>query len=95
MIFNPKYISFFIVNVVVEKHGYSLITAIVTGLILSVICPLTGSPIAIYLYGGVTGSGNNFLVLWLRKSWTDIFTSAFIPRITGNIVDKVLSSFLV
>lgn len=103
MIFSPKDIPFFLVNVVVglivgyivKKYGYSLVTAIVTGLILSVICPLIGSPIAILLYGGVTGSGNDFLVLWLRKSGADIFTSAFIPRITGNIIDKVLSVFLV
>lgn len=103
MIFSPKDIPFFLVNVVVglivgyivKKHGYSLITAIVTGLILSIVCPLIGSPIAIWLYGGVTGSGNDFLVLWLRKSGADIFTSAFIPRITGNIIDKVMSAFLV
>ncbi|WP_411679268.1 CD3073 family putative ECF transporter S component [Clostridium thailandense] len=103
MIFSPKDIPFFLVNVVaglivgyiVKKYGYSLITAVVTGLILSVVCPLIGSPIAVWLYGGVTGSGNDFLVLWLRKSGTDIFTSAFIPRITGNIIDKVFSSLLV
>lgn len=103
MIFSPKDIPFFLVNVVVglivgfivKKYGYSLVTAVVTGIILSVICPLIGSPIAIWLYGGVTGSGNDFLVLWLRKSGADIFTSAFVPRITGNIIDKILSSVLV
>ncbi|MBI6871240.1 CD3073 family putative ECF transporter S component [Clostridium aciditolerans] len=103
MIFSPKDIPFFLVNVVVgllvgyiaKKYGYGIITAVVTGLILSVVCPLIGSPIAVWLYGGVTGSGNDFLVFWLRKSGADIFTSAFIPRITGNIIDKVISSVLV
>lgn len=103
IIFSPKDIPFFLVNVFVglivgyiaKRYGYSLVTAIITGLILSIICPLIGSPIAIWLYGGVTGSGNDFLLLWLRKSGADIFTSAFVPRITGNIIDKVLSSFLV
>ncbi|MCT8978571.1 ECF transporter S component [Clostridium sp. CX1] len=103
MIFSPKDIPFLLVNVVVglvvgyivKKFGFSLTTAIVTGLLLSVICPLIGTPIAVWLYGGVTGTGNDFLVLLLRKSGSDIFTSTFIPRITGNIVDKVLSSLLV
>lgn len=104
MIFSPKDIPFFLVNVVVglvvgyivKKHDYSLITAIITGLLLAVICPLIGSPIAVWLYGGVTGSGGtDFLVLWLRKSGSDIFTAAFLPRIAGNIVDKILSAVLV
>lgn len=103
MIFSPKDIPFFLVNVVVglvvgyiaKKYGYSLITAIVTGVILSIICPLIGTPISIWLYGGVTGSGTDFLVLWLRESGTGIFASSFIPRITENIIDKILSAFLV
>lgn len=103
MIFSPKDIPFFLVNVVVglivgyiaRKYGYSLVTAIITGIVLSIVCPLIGSPIAVWLYGGVTGSGNDFILLWLRKSGADIFTATFIPRITGNIVDKILSSFLV
>lgn len=103
MIFSPKDIPFLLVNVFVglivgyaaKRFGYSLTTAIITGLILSVVCPLVGSPIAIWLYGGITGSGNDFLVLLLRKTGSDIFTSTFIPRITGNIIDKIVSSILV
>lgn len=103
MIFSPKDIPFLLVNVaaglivgyIAKKYGYSLITAIVTGLILSVVCPLIGSPISIWLYGGITGSGNDFLVLLLRQTGSDIFTSTFIPRITGNIIDKIASAVLV
>jgi len=103
IIFSPKDIPFLLVNVAVgvivgyiaKKYGYSLIIAIITGIILSIICPLIGSPIAIWIYGGLTGSGNDFLVLFLRMTGADIFTSTFIPRILGNIVDKVVSAILV
>lgn len=103
IIFSPKDIPFFLVNVAVgvmvgyiaKKYSYGLITAVITGLILSVICPLIGSPIAIWLYGGLTGSGNDVLVMLLRSTGTDIFSSTFIPRITGNIIDKVASAVLI
>jgi len=103
MLTNPKDIPFFLVNVAVgllvgviaKKFKFDIKTAIITGLILSVICPLIGTPIAIWLYGGITGSGNDFIFMWLIKSGKDIFTAAFIPRITGNIIDKVFSCLLV
>lgn len=103
MIFSPKDIPFFLVNVVVglvvgytvKKFKFSIITATILGLVLSIVCPLIGSPIAIWLYGGVTGSGMDFVVLWMRKSGSDIFTSTFFPRIWANIIDKFISCYLV
>lgn len=100
---NIKDIPFFIVNAVVgiivgyivKKYKFNLKTAIISGIILSVVCPLIGSPIAVWLYGGITGSGNDFIFVWLKNSGTDIFSAAFIPRITGNIVDKIGSCLLV
>lgn len=103
MLTNPKDIPFLIVSVVVglivgfisRKYKFNMFTAIVTGLILSVVCPLIGTPIAVWVYGGLTGSGNDFIFAWLRQTGHDIFTSAFIPRITGNIIDKIASCILV
>lgn len=84
-----------IVGFIAKKKGFSLITAIVTGVILSIVCPLIGSPIAVWLYGGITGSGNDFIFTWLKNSGVDIFSAAFIPRITGNLIDKIGSCILV
>jgi energy-coupling factor transport system substrate-specific component len=103
MLTNPKDIPFLLVNVAVgiivgfisKKYKFDIKAAIITGLILSVICPLIGTPIAVWIYGGITGSGNDFIFAWLRQTGHSIFTSAFIPRITGNIIDKVVSCALV
>lgn len=100
---NVKDIPFFIVNAAVglivgyiaRKYKFNLKTAIISGLILSIVCPLIGAPIAVWLYGGITGSGNDFIFVWLKNSGHDIFTSAFIPRITGNFIDKIGSCILV
>lgn len=100
---NIKDIPFFLVNAIVgivvgyivKKHGFNLKTAIITGLILSVLCPLIGTPIAVWLYGGITGSGTDFIFVWLKNTGMSIFSSAFIPRIAGNFIDKIGSCLLV
>jgi energy-coupling factor transport system substrate-specific component len=103
IITNPKDIPFAIVSIAIglivgyiaKKWKFNLKTAIITGLILSVVAPLIGTPIAVWIYGGLTGGGTDLIFLWLARSGSDIFTAAFIPRITGNIIDKVASAVLV
>lgn len=100
---NPRDIPFALVNMaiglvvglVARKFRFTLPVAIATGLALAVIAPLIGTPIAVGIYGGLTGGGTDLLFLWLLKSGNSIFTSAFIPRITGNLVDKVACAALV
>jgi energy-coupling factor transport system substrate-specific component len=69
--------------------------ALVTGLIISIVAPLIGTPIAVAVYGGLNGSGMDFVVLWLRASGESVFASTFISRITGNLVDKIVTCLLV
>jgi len=103
MIFNPKDIPFLLVNVAVglivgfiaRKYKFTLPTAIITGLILSVICPLIGTPIGIWVYGGLTGTGADFIFAWLQKVGNSIFVSSFIAKITSNFLDKIASCILV
>lgn len=100
---DPREIPFFIVNLVIglivgniaKKRKFDIKTAIITGLILSVVAPLIGTPIAVYVYGGITGDANDIFFTWLKNSGMEIFSAAFIPRITSNIVDKVISCVLV
>mgnify|MGYP001599324596 CR=1 FL=1 len=103
MIFSPKDIPFLIVNVAVglivgfiaKKFKFNLVTAIVTGLILSVVCPLIGTPIGIWVYGGLTGTGTDFLFIWLKEVGNNIFVASFIAKITSNFLDKIVSCILV
>lgn len=100
---NPRDIPFALVNMVIglvvglvaRKFRFSLPVAILTGLVLAVVAPLIGTPIAVWLYGGLTGGGTDFVFLWLKQSGHSIFTAAFIPRIMGNLLDKVLCTVLV
>lgn len=84
-----------IVGMVAKRTKFDFKVAVIVGLVLAVVAPLIGTPIAIWIYGGLTGGGTDFLVAWLLQSGKDIFTATFIPRITGNLLDKVVSCLLV
>lgn len=100
---NPKSIPFALVNIAVgiivgiiaKKREFNLQTAIITGLILAVVAPLIGTPISIYVYGGITGDFNDVFFTWLVNSGKAVFAAAFIPRITSNIIDKIVSCIMV
>lgn len=103
VITGPKIIPFAIVNIVVgllvgyiaKNKKFSIGTAIFTGVLLSIAAPLIGTPIATYLYDGITGDFNDILFTVLRNSGQKIFTSAFLPRVASNLVDKIASCVLV
>lgn len=69
--------------------------ALITGIILAIIAPLIGTPIAVGVFGGLNGSGSDFIVLWLRAAGESVFASTFISRITENFVDKIATCFFV
>ncbi|MBW9158748.1 hypothetical protein [Clostridium tagluense] len=45
--------------------------------------------------GGLTGTGTDFLFIWLQKVGNSIFISSFIAKITSNFLDKIASCILV
>ncbi len=103
VITNPKDIPFALVNIAIglivgfiaRKYKFEFKTAVIVGLTLSIVAPLIGTPIAVWVYGGITGDGNDIIFTWLHQSGQKIFTSAFIPRITGNVIDKIISCLCV
>jgi energy-coupling factor transport system substrate-specific component len=103
IIYNPKDIPFLLVSVsvglivglIAKKFEFNLLTATITGLILSIVCPLIGTPIGVWIYGGLTGTGFDILFLWLQKTGNSIFVSSFISKIASNFVDKIGTCILV
>ena len=100
---NPRDIPFALVNIaigiivglVAKKFKFDIKTAAITGLALAIIAPLIGTPIAVFMYGGLTGGGTDILFAWMLASGQRIFTAAFIPRVAGNLVDKIGSCIFV
>lgn len=96
-IYSIRDIPFLLVNVAValivgfaaKKFKFTLVTAIACGLILSVVCPLIGTPIGILIYGGLTGTVSDILVMALKNSGSSIFAASFIAKVGNNLLDKV------
>jgi energy-coupling factor transport system substrate-specific component len=83
------------VGLIARRFRFNLVTAVITGLVAGVVAPLIGSPIAVAVYGGLTGGPMDVFVLWLSKTGARIFTATFLPRVASNLVDKVLCAVLI
>lgn len=80
-----------VVGYISKKKGFSIKTAVITGLILSIVAPLIGTPISVFMFGGLAGGGADLLVAGLLASGQQIFAASFITRISSNLVDKIVS----
>lgn len=78
-----------IVGLVAKKFNFTIISAVITGLVLSFVCPAIGTPIGIYVYGGLNGSASDVLVMSLVQAGQDIFQASFLRNVASNLIDKV------
>lgn len=69
----------------------SLPLAIVSGVLVTVVVTLVATPIRTYLFGGVTGSGADFLVAYLNAVGQKLLQSVAWAVVGTNLIDKVLS----
>lgn len=104
LIQNPISIPFGIVNAVIgivvgllsRKRGFDdALTPLYAALILGLLCAVLGTPIAVYLFGGMTGQTLDAIHAVLIESGRKIFSSAFITRLPANYLDKFISAYLV
>lgn len=94
---NPQGIPFMIVSIVIglvvgfvfRKIKFTFISALIIGIILSIVAPLIGTPIGVYVYGGLTGTVSDVAVMWLKESGASIFTASFIAKVFNNLIDKI------
>jgi len=68
--------------------------AILSGVIITIALSIIAIPIRTYMFGGVTGSGTDFLVAYLLATGKGLFGAVLISVITDNLIDKVASALL-
>jgi energy-coupling factor transport system substrate-specific component len=63
--------------------------AILAGLIIAVTTPFVATPIVVYVYGGVEGSGASLITAVMIKSGVKITSAAFYKNLMVEPLDKV------
>ena len=69
--------------------------AAIAGATIAVALAVVAVPIRIYLFGGVTGSGADFLTAYLTRVGQDLFSSVVVTVVTSNLADKIATALLV
>lgn len=67
---------------------------IISGVIITVALSIIAIPIRVYMFGGITGSGADFITAYLLATGKDLFSAVIITVITDNLLDKIVSAFL-
>ena len=68
--------------------------AIISGVIISVALAIIAVPIRLYMFGGLTGSGADFITAYFLALGRDLFGAVIIQVITSNLADKVVSALI-
>ena len=68
--------------------------AIISGVIITVFNAIVAVPIRLYMFGGITGSGADFITSYMLALGKDLFGSVVISVFTANLIDKVVTAVL-
>lgn len=99
-IFQPNFFPFAIVSGIIglvcgilsrKKMFTNWWKIIISILLVTLVGVIIGSPIVMYVYGGITGTGSTYITALMMASGQQLFTSVFTSQIFTEILDKGLS----
>lgn len=68
--------------------------AIISGVLIAVAASIVAVPIRVFMFGGVTGSGADFITAYLLATGRDLFGAVIITVLAANVPDKVVTALL-
>lgn len=68
--------------------------AVIGGIIITVFNAVVAVPIRLYMFGGITGSGADFITSYMLALGRDLFGSVVVTVFTSNLLDKVVTALL-
>lgn len=77
------------------RREVGAIFAIGAGLVTGIVAAIVSAPIAAYVYGGVTGSGVDVLVVAFRTAGSDLYSATLQQGLLSDPLDKMITSFVV
>jgi len=79
-----------------QRFGYlkNLPATILGGLLIGVIAALVSAPVTAYLFGGVTLSGLDSLIVFFKQVGNNILKSTILAGISTDPIDKMITSII-
>lgn len=103
-VINPAYIPYFPVAAAIgllaglfAQAGWfrAWWRALIAGLITGVVAAILSAPITAFYYGGVTGTGTDAVVAFLRSTGASILEASFGQGIVSDPIDKTVTFLVV
>lgn len=67
---------------------------VITGFLVALTAAIVSTPIAVYLYGGITASGSSFITAFLLQTGRDLVTSVLSTNFLVEPIDKIATALL-
>jgi len=67
---------------------------IIAGVIITIFNAIVAVPIRLYMFGGITGSGADFMTAYMLALGKDLFGSVVVTVFTSNLLDKVVTALI-
>ncbi|MBI1854517.1 MAG: ECF transporter S component [Chloroflexi bacterium] len=67
---------------------------LIAGFLIALTAAIVSTPIAVYIYGGITASGSSFITAYLLQTGQGVFQSVFSTNFLVEPVDKISTSLL-
>jgi energy-coupling factor transport system substrate-specific component len=67
---------------------------VITGFLVAITAAVVSTPIAVYLYGGITASGSSFITAYLLQTGRGVFEAVFSTNFLVEPVDKISTAIL-
>lgn len=67
---------------------------IIAGFVIALTAAVVSTPIAVYLYGGITASGSSFITAFLLQTGQDLVTAVLSTSFLAEPVDKISTAML-
>lgn len=68
--------------------------ALISGVLIAVGASIVAVPIRVYMFGGITGSGADFITAYLLATGRDLFGSVIITVLASNVPDKMITALV-
>ncbi|MFV2062836.1 MAG: hypothetical protein ACC726_04895 [Chloroflexota bacterium] len=84
-----------LILLLVRRRDLAVAYILVAGVLTGVIAAFIAAPIAASIFGGVTGSGADFVIAAFRQAGADLEQAVLAQSLISDPIDKVISYFVV